>query len=58
MTNVSMTVEGDILTVKINLAERHGRSSSGKSEIVASTRGNVSVDNFPDIKLGVNCYTK
>lgn len=58
MTNVTMTEENNVLTIKVDLSERHGRSASGKTEIIASTRGNISVPNHPEIKLGVNCYTK
>lgn len=58
MKNCEMSVSGDQLTIKINLKERLGKSASGKSTIVATTEGNVSVPGFEDIKLGVNCYTK
>ncbi len=58
MKNCDMKVDGDKLTITINLKERLGKSASGKSTIVATTEGNVSVPGFEDIKLGVNCYTK
>jgi len=37
--NIEMTIEGDILTIKVDLSQRFGKSSSGKSVIVASTEG-------------------
>lgn len=58
MTNVEMKVDGDILTITVNLKERFGRSKSGKTEIIATTGGNVSAPNNPDIKIGLNVYSK
>ena len=55
MKNVIMEREGDLLIVKINLKERHGRSKSGKTEIVASTGGNVAIKGTT-IKIGINAY--
>ena len=55
MKNVIMEREGDLLIVKINLKERHGRSKSGKTEIVASTEGNVTIKGTT-IKIGINAY--
>jgi hypothetical protein len=58
MTNVCMKVEDDILTITVNLKERHGRSQSGKTEIIATTGGNVSSPSDPAIKIGLNVYSK
>ncbi len=58
MQNIEMAVEGDVLTVKVNLKKRYGKSKSGKTVIVASTGGNVGVPEYPEIKLGLNVYTK
>jgi hypothetical protein len=58
MKNINMVVEGDILTIKIDLSQRFGKSSSGKSIIIASTEGNQSIPNNDDIKIGLNIYTK
>jgi len=43
MKNVEMSLEGDILTIKVDLSKEFGPSSSGKTIITASTEGNVSV---------------
>jgi hypothetical protein len=56
--NIEATVKGDILTLKIDLTKEFGKSSSGKSLIIASTEGNVSVEDREDIKMGINIYTK
>jgi hypothetical protein len=38
-----MKVEGNILTIRVDLSKEFGPSSSGKTIIIASTEGNVSV---------------
>ena len=58
MKNIEMTTEGNILTIKVDLSQRFGQSSSGKSTIIASTEGNQSVPGHEDIKIGLNIYTK
>jgi hypothetical protein len=56
MLNVKTTTKGDILTIEINLKERHGKSGSGKNEIIASTQGNQSIDGAGGVKIGLNVY--
>lgn len=56
MKNVIMTVAGDVLTITIDLKQSFGASASGKTTIVASTAGNVSVPGHDGIKIGVNAY--
>ena len=58
MKNIEMSTEGNILTIKVDLGQRFGKSSSGKSTIVASTEGNQSVPGHAEIKIGLNVYTK
>lgn len=58
MKNIEMTTEGNLLTIKVDLSQRFGKSSSGKSTIVASTEGNQAVPGFEEIKIGLNVYTK
>lgn len=57
MKNVEMTVEGNILTMKVDLSKEFGPSSSGKTIIIASTEGNVSVPEREE-KVGLNVYRK
>ena len=57
MKNVEMKVEGNILTIKVDLSKEYGPSSSGKTIIVASTEGNISVPER-DEKVGLNVYKK
>lgn len=58
MKNIEMTIEDNILTIKVDLNQRFGKSSSGKSTIVASTEGNQSLPGQEEIKIGLNVYTK
>jgi len=57
MDNIDMSVDGSILTVKIDLTKQFGRSSSGKTTVVASTRGNQDVG-YDNVKIGINAYKK
>ena len=57
MKNVEMNVEGNILIIKVDLSKEYGPSSSGKTIIVASTEGNVSIPDREE-KLGLNVYRK
>jgi len=56
MKNVEMKVESDILTIQIDLTKEFGPSSSGKTIIIASTEGNVSVPGSETSKIGLNVY--
>jgi hypothetical protein len=57
MKNVEMTVEGSILTIKVDLSQEFGPSASGKTVIVATTEGNVPLVGR-DEKVGLNIYRK
>ena len=57
MKNVEFAVEGNILTIKIDLSKEFGLSSSGKNIIVASTEGNVTIPDREE-KIGMNVYRK
>jgi hypothetical protein len=51
-------VEENILTIKVDLTKKFGPSSSGKTIIIASTEGNISIPEIDDIKIGLNVYKK
>ena len=55
--NVEMKVEGNILTITVDLSKDFGKSSSGKSIIIASTEGNMTVPGREE-KIGLNIYRK
>jgi hypothetical protein len=48
-----MNLEGDILTIK-----EFGPSASGKTIIIATTEGNVSIPGSEEKKIGLNIYMK
>ena len=57
MKNVELTVNGTMLTIRIDLSKDFGPSSSGKTTIIASTEGNVSIPDREE-KIGLNVYKK
>lgn len=57
MKNVEMTVEGTLLTIRVDLSKEFGPSSTGKTIIIASTEGNVTIPNRQE-KIGLNVYRK
>jgi hypothetical protein len=53
-----MKIEGNILTITVDLTKDFGLSGSGKNTIIASTEGNQSIPGDEDKKIGLNIYTK
>lgn len=58
MKNVEMKVEDNILTIKVDVTKEFGPSASGKTIIIASTEGNISIPEKDEIKIGLNVYKK
>ena len=58
MKNVEMSTEGNILTIKVDLSKEFGPSASGKTIIIASTEGNVTIPGREEAKVGLNVYRK
>ena len=55
--NVAMRIEGDKLIIEADLTKDFGKSKSGKTTIIASSEGNVSVPKpFEHVKIGLNIY--
>lgn len=57
MKNVDLSITGSILTITVDLSKEFGPSSSGKTTIIASTEGNVSILEREE-KIGLNIYKK
>ncbi len=57
MKNVEMTVDGQMLTIKVDLSKDFGPSSTGKTILIASTEGNIVVPGREE-KVGLNVYRK
>lgn len=51
--NIRATVDGDKLTLEIDLSEKAEASASGKTMIVATSKGNKKLG---DVFVGVNVY--
>jgi len=58
MRNVNMSVSGNTLTITVDLSVKGEVSFSGKSNVLGSTEGNVSVPGREEVKIGLNVYTK
>lgn len=56
MKNIKMENKENKLVLEIDLTKNFGRSKSGKSIIIGTTEGNLSVPGVENIKIGVNCY--
>lgn len=57
MKNVEMSIDGSVLTIRVDLSKEFGPSSTGKTIIIASTEGNVTIPNRQE-KIGLNVYRK
>ena len=57
MKNVEMKVEGTVMTITVDLSKDFGPSSSGKTTIIATTEGNVTIPGREE-KIGLNIYKK
>lgn len=58
MKNVDMTIEGNTLTIRVDLGKDFGESKSGKSITIASTEGNIPVPGREEVMIGLNIYRK
>ena len=58
MKNIDMQIQGDILIVKVDLKKEFGPSASGKTIIIATTEGNITVPEHESVKIGINVYRK
>ena len=57
MKNVKLSVSGNTLTITVDLTQEFGPSSSGKTIIIASTEGNISLPGRTEV-VGLNVYRK
>ena len=54
--NVELSLEGTILTIRLDFSQTVGPSLPGKTTIITSTKGNVTVVPDRDEKSGLNVY--
>lgn len=58
MDNAKLTVNGRTLTITVDLDQNLGPSSTGKTDIIATTHGAVPVPGHATAKLNLSIYTK
>lgn len=61
MNTVSYTREGNTLTIVVDLSGSGTPSASGKTLVLASSRGNMKIDGdelmgYPEVFVGLNVY--
>ena len=56
MKNIETSVEDNVLTIKIDMSKNFGPSKSGKTIIIASSEGNISIPGNEEVKMGLNVY--
>ena len=57
MKNAILKVDGNKLTITVDLSKDHGPSKSGKTTIIATSSGNQKIEGT-DAIIGLNVYTK
>jgi ABC-type uncharacterized transport system YnjBCD ATPase subunit len=58
LKNVALNIDGDTLTITVDLSKELGPSASGKSTLIASTGGAVTVEGGARVNLSVYRKTK
>ena len=58
MQNVEMTREDRFLVIRIDLSRDFGPSASGKTIIIASSRGNARIPGEDEAYIGINCFRR
>lgn len=56
MDNVQIEVKDNRAIITIDLSKDYGASKSGKTIVVATTRGNVPIPGAETFRIGLNCY--
>ncbi len=56
MKNIRTEVNGNTLTITVDLSQSFGPSASGKTILVASSEGNAAVSGHPEMKMGLNVF--
>ena len=54
--NIDAQIKKNILILKIDLKKHIGLSKSGKSNVIATTRGNKALPSDIKVKVGINIY--
>ena len=54
--NIETDIQGSILTIRIDLTKSFGETRSGKSNLIATTAGNVSIGDGRSEKITITVY--
>ena len=57
MENVKFEKKGNVLHIEVDLTKNSGPSASGKSIVIASSKGNVIIDPEKKVYMGLNVYS-
>ena len=57
LENIDMKVTGSLLTIVVDLKKDLGQSKSGKSQVIASTKGNAKIPGREEL-VGLNVFRK
>lgn len=57
MENMKMEINGNTLTITVDLTKDLGLSKSGKTRIIATSRGNAKIPGS-DATIGLNIYKR
>lgn len=52
--NVEVVVAGNLMTITVDLSVNRGLSSTGKSQVVGTTRGFLEIPTHPGVSLSLN----
>lgn len=58
MKNVEMRVDGNFLTIRVDLSKDYGLSPSGKSLVIGTTEKNVPIGDRNDYRVGLNVFRR
>lgn len=58
MKNVTLSVDKNVLVIRVDLTKDLGLSSTGKTRIIATTAGNAEVPGHEHVELGLNVFKK
>jgi hypothetical protein len=56
MENVKIEKTGNLLKIEVDLSKPGTPSASGKTMVIASTKGNVRIEAGKDVFIGLNVY--
>jgi len=56
MRNIALSMEGGHLVIRIDLSKSLGNSRTNKTDLIATTQGNIQLPYDPYMRLGVTLF--